>query len=132
MPNCAQTGMPARAIGAHGVRKARRAIQLDEVGATLLHESDRRAHRRLGPFLQRTERKVAADERPPGAAANRAAGQHHLVECDLELGSMAPEVDADRVADREHVDAGALGDRRQLILVGDDGDDLLSVALHLL
>ena len=45
---------------------------------------------------------------------------------------MSPEVDADRVADRDDVDAGAIDDLRHLEVVRDNPDNLLPVPLHLM
>ena len=45
---------------------------------------------------------------------------------------MAQQIDADGVADGNDFDAGAVHDLRDLIIPGDDSDDLLAVALHLL
>src|SRR5256885_20774 len=66
------------------------------------------------------------------AAPHRAAREDHLVERDLQLRAASPQVDADRVADRQHVGAGAIRDRGELAVVHDDGDDLPVLALHLL
>ena len=45
---------------------------------------------------------------------------------------MAPQIDADRIADRDEIDAGAVGDARDRRVPGDHADALLAVALHLL
>src|SRR4029077_14364856 len=62
----------------------------------------------------------------------RLAADQHLVERDLDDFVAAPQIDADRIADRDEIDAGAVGDARDLIIPGDDADAFLAVALHLL
>ena len=64
--------------------------------------------------------------------AHRLAADQHLVERDVEHVVAAPQIDADRIADRDEIEAGAVGDARDLIIPGDDADALFAVALHLL
>ena len=45
---------------------------------------------------------------------------------------MAPQIDADRVADRDEVKSGAVGDARDLIIPGDEPDAFLAFPLHTL
>ncbi len=130
-PNCANTGMPARVERAHHVGKFGRGIDLDHVGAAFLDEPDRRRERAVDALLHRTEGHVAADQRALDAAAHRLAADQHLVHRDFERIVVAPQIDADRIADRDEIDAGAVGDARDLIIPGDDADALLALALHL-
>ena len=65
-------------------------------------------------------------------AAHGLADDEHLVERHFERARMAPEVDAHRVADRDEIDAGPVGDLRHLVVPRHDADDLRPVALHLL
>jgi hypothetical protein len=44
---------------------------------------------------------------------------------------MAPEIDADRVSDRDDIHPGAVGDARDLVVPGDHADALSPRALHL-
>ena len=44
---------------------------------------------------------------------------------------MAPQIDADRVSDRDDVHPGAVGDARDLVVPGDHADALAPRALHL-
>ena len=45
---------------------------------------------------------------------------------------MTPQVDADGIANRHEIDAGAVGDLRHRRVPGDDAGDFLAVAFHLL
>src|SRR5580704_8717202 len=49
------------------------------------------------------------------AAAYRLAADQHLVERHLDHFVTAPQIDADRIADRHEIDAGAICDARDLI-----------------
>src|SRR5262249_36252602 len=83
----------------HRFREGGSTVELDEVGAPFLHDPDCRANGSLGTFLQGSKRKITAHERPLDAAPNCPTGKNHLVERDLELALMPPQVHADRVAD---------------------------------
>src|SRR6266508_2068938 len=108
------------------------AIELDHVGAALLDQPDGGLERARGPLLQRTERDVAAHQRARDAAADRLADHQHLFHGDFERIGVAPQIDADRVADRDEIDPGAVGDAGELVVPGDHADALSAVALHLL
>jgi hypothetical protein len=102
------------------------------LGAALLDEPPRRLDGCPGPRLQRAVRHVAADERAAHAAPHGAAGEQHLIERDVEIARLPPEVDPDGVAHRDDVHAGAVHDLRHLVVVDHHRDDLPPVALHLL
>src|SRR5713101_2292333 len=78
------------ANGAYRVRKLGRTIQLDHIRARLFDHQDGRSQRGISTFLERTERKVAADKRPFNTAANSLANHQHLVHRDLQGSGMAP------------------------------------------
>src|SRR2546427_10834267 len=98
--------------------------KLHQVGAALLNQ----AHGGVGVF---PFRKIAAQERALDAAAHRLAYDEQFVEGDLAF-LLTPKVDANGVAHGDEVHAGALRDLRDLVIPGDDRDDLLPLALHLL
>ena len=131
MPICAKTGMPAR-DRPHRTGVGRRAVELDHIGPGLLDEAQRRAHRDRRAFLQRTEREVDADERALDAAPHRLADDDHLVHRHFQQIRLAPQIDADGIADRDDIDARAVDDLRELVVPDDHADDLATVALHLL
>jgi hypothetical protein len=78
----------------------------------------------------RARRQIAVHHRALDAAAHRPAHDEHLVEGDVVGARMAPQVDADAVAHRDDVDAGALGDLRDLVVPRNDPDDLAPLAFH--
>ena len=84
------------------------------------------------PSLYRTVRHVAAHERALDTAPHRLAADQHLVQRHFEHFVAAPEIHSDRISHRDEIDAGAVGDTRDLIVPGDDADTFLSVTLHLL
>jgi len=89
MPNWANTGMPAH-HRAHRLGEVGRAVELDHVGAALLDQPDRGVDRARDPLLQRTEGKIAAQQRPLDAAAHPLADDQHLVEGHFERIGMSP------------------------------------------
>ena len=123
---------PGAGDGGHRFRKVGRAIELDHVHASLFHQPDRGADCGVDTFLQRTVRKIAADQRPLDAAPHRLADHDHFLHRDLERIRMTPQIDADGIADRHDFDAGAVNDLRHLVIPGDYADDLFAIALHLL
>ena len=129
MPNCAQTGKPAAAIARADSGNSAAASSFS-MSARLRHQVLRRLRRGNRPFLQRPVGHVAADQRAIDAAPHALADEQHLVERDLELAALPPHVGADRIADRDDVDAGAVDDLRHLVVVDDDGDDFSAFALH--
>ena len=70
--------MPARVIARTASGNADGAIQLDQVGASLLDQRDRGADGGVGPFLQRTEREIAAHQRA-APAPRRTARQASII-----------------------------------------------------
>src|SRR5467141_3590374 len=108
----------------HSADKLGGSEKLHQVGAALLDQ----AHGGVGIF---PFRKIAAQERALDAAAHRLAYDEHLVEGDLAF-LPAPKVDADGVAHGDEVHAGAVRDLGDLVIPGDDRDDLFPLALHLL
>ena len=64
------------------------------------------------------------------AATHALADEQHLLERHLELAALPPHVGADRIADRDDVDARAIDDLRHLVVVDDDRDDFSAFALH--
>src|SRR5467141_4778195 len=108
----------------HSADKLGGSEKLHHVGAALLDQ----AHGGVGAF---PFRKIAAQEGALDPAAHRLAYDEHLVEGDLAF-LLTPKVDADGVAHGDEVHAGAVGDLRGLVIPGDDRDDLLPLALHLL
>ena len=100
-----------------------RRLDLDQVRAALVEEAPR--------VLGRDEarRQITGEERALHAAAHRLADDEHLLERDLAF-LLAPQVDADRVAYGDDVDARALDDLRHLVIPDHHPDDLLSRALH--
>src|ERR1700724_808461 len=108
-PNWAKTGTPART-------SARTTSGKSAAASTLIMSAP-------PSFIRRD---AAA------AAPHRLAADQHLVERDFEHFVAAPKIDAARIADRDEIDAGAVGDARDLIIPGDDADAFLAVALHLL
>ena len=67
-----------------------------------------------------------------GAAPHRLAADQHFLERDIEHVGAAPEIDADRVADRDEIEACAVGNAGDLIIPGNDADALVPLPLHLL
>src|SRR5262252_9578139 len=108
-----------------------RAVELDQIGAAFLDQANGGAHRALRPFLQRTVGEIAAHQRTRDAAADRLADHEHLVHRDFERIGVSPQIDADRVSDRDDIYPGAIRDARELIIPGDHAYALSPVALHL-
>ena len=75
------------------------------------------------PRCSGPEREVARHERARDAAPHGLAADQHLLERDLERIGVAPQIDADGIADRDEIDPGAVGDLRELIIPRDDADD---------
>ena len=131
-PNCANTGMPARA-------SARTASGKSAAPSSLIMSAPPSLTRRMAA---RTALSVPSCSGPNGKSQltsarvtpRRTALQHdqHLVDRDFERIGVAPQIDADGIADRDEIHAGAVGDPRDLVVPGDDADALLPVALHLL
>src|SRR5262249_58870850 len=71
-------------------------------------------------------------QRASDAPPHRLAAHEDLIERDFERVGMAPKIDANGVADRDEINAGALGNARDLVVPGDHADALLAVALQLL
>jgi hypothetical protein len=63
-----------------------------------------------------------------GAAPDRFAADQHFLERDVKHIGAAPEIDADRVADRDEIEAGAIGNARDLIVPGDETNAFLPLA----
>ena len=125
-PNCANTGMPARvsAFTASGKSAAASTLTMSAPPSLTRRMAARSALSTpscTGPngTSQLTSARV-------DAAAHRLAAHQDLVERDFERIGMAPQIDADRVADRDEIDAGALRDQRDLVVPGDDADALLA------
>ena len=108
----------------HAADQIGRADQLHHLGAAFLQ-----AQRGREVLLVR--RQVDAEQRARHAAAHRAAQDQHLLDGDV-VGLAAPEVHAGAVADRDQVDAGAVGDLRHLVIPRDHADDLAAFAFHFL
>jgi hypothetical protein len=117
---------------AHRIGKIGGAVQLDHVGTGFLDQTDGRLHGGVGAFLQRAEGEIARHEGALCAAPDRFADDDHFFHRHFERRGVAPQIDAHRVTDGDDVDAGAVDDLRNLVIPGDDADDLFAVALHLL
>ena len=107
------------------------ALELDRVGAAVLHEPNGVRHRLLVRGLVRAERHVGDDERPLRAARHPLRHEQDLVERDGHRRLAAVHDHAGRVADEDQVDAGGVGEPRARRVVGGDHDDLLAAAFHL-
>src|SRR5580704_4013978 len=116
-PNWAKTGTPART-------SARTTSGKSAAASTLIMSAP--------PSCIRRDAAASALSMPCCTAPHRLAADQHLVERDFEHFVAAPQIDADRIADRDEIDAGAVGDARDLIIPGDDADALFAGALHLL
>ena len=132
MPNCAHTGNARRSDGTNGVGMVGRCVELHHVRSPILDEPRRCAHRSVRALLHRTVWEITADEGALDAPPDSLAGEQHVVERDLQLASLPPHVDADRITNGDDVDACPIDDLRHLIVVHDDADNLAPVALHLL
>src|SRR6266511_4420612 len=77
-------------------------------------------------------RKSAAPSSLTRSTPARLADEDHLVHRHLQRVRVPPEVDADGVADRDDVHPDPVDDPGDLVVPGDDADDLAAVALHLL
>ena len=108
------------------------AIELDDVRACLFDQADGGLDRGVRPFLQRAEGEIAGDERVAGAAPHGFADEDHLFHGDFQRRRVAPQIDAHSVANGDDLDAGSIDDLRDLIIPGNDADDLARLALHLL
>ena len=123
--------MPASTIRAGARDHRARALELDDVGAALLDEADRRADGVLVGHLVRAERQVADDERPARVPRDRAGEEEHLVDRDGHGRALVAEDDhRRRVADEDDVDPGVLGEARAGGVVGGDHHDLVAALLH--
>src|SRR5689334_23629004 len=118
--------------GPDGVRKFRGAVQLDYIGARFFYETDGGPYGALHTFLKGTKWEIATDESSLGSPADRFTHNDHLVQGDLQRVLMTPEVNADRVSDRQNIDADTIRDLSDLEVPGNKTDDLLTVAFHLL
>src|SRR5262249_15594631 len=102
------------------------------VGAAFACEPAPSGKRGVTAVLYWSVRHVAADQRALSAAPDRFAADQHFLKRDVEHIGSAPEIDADRVADRNEIEAGAIGDAGNLIVPGNEADAFLPVPLHLL
>src|SRR5512138_9680 len=112
--------------GNNVVDRFRTRFDLDHIRASIPEECPRGRQRIRGC------RDIATDDSMAHAAANSLARKQHLLHRYVALRSEAPDVDADRIANRHHVHAGTIDDLRHLIVVDNHRHDLLSFALHLL
>src|SRR5487761_1998132 len=129
-PNCAKTGMPSptNARTTSGNSAAASTLIMSAPPSLMSLNAAARALSMpccTGPYgmsqltsARSTPRRLAADQ--------------HFVERDFDHLGPAPQIDADRIADRDEIESGAVGDARELIVPGDDDDALFSLALHLL
>ncbi|HXW49170.1 MAG TPA: hypothetical protein VEK31_06995 [Xanthobacteraceae bacterium] len=86
---------------AHHVGMVRRRIDLDHIGAALGHESGCVGKRAVYILLDGAIGHVAAHQRAFHAAPHCFAADQHLIQRDVEHIGTAPQIDADRVADRD-------------------------------
>src|SRR5882724_13659556 len=101
MPNCAQTGMPARTTAVTASGKSAAPSIFAKSAPASFGQADGRADRAAGPLLDRPERQVDADQRAAHRAADGPGDDDHLVHRDLKGVLLAPGVHAHRVADRD-------------------------------
>ncbi len=107
------------------------AFELHGVGARLLDEADRVPHGVLVGDLERAERHVGDDERPP-RAARHGRGQHeHLVHRRGHGRVVAEDGHRGRVADEHEVGARLVGEPSAGCVVRRHHDDRLAPRLHL-
>ena len=93
------------------------ALNLHTIDLRLFHQPDNALHPLLDTDLEAAEWKVSKDERSPGAPRHRSGMMHHLVEGNLG-GRIVPERDLrEGVADKDHVDAGGLGEQGGWVVV---------------
>ena len=92
---------------------AHAALELDRVGAGLLHEAERGVQRLVGPGLVRAERHVGDDERALHGAGDGAGQRDEVVDRHRQRRVVAEHVVAGRVADEQEVDARPVEDRRR-------------------
>src|SRR5262249_51556511 len=117
---------------AHDLRIFRSGVDLDQVGAAFANQPLRGGERGVAAVLNRSVGHIAADQRPRGAAPDRLAADQHFLERNVEHVGPAPKIDADGVANRDEIEAGAIGDAHDLIIPGDEADTFLPLPLHLL
>src|SRR5262249_21126671 len=126
-PNCAKTGMPEST-------SARTTCGNSAAASILIRAAAPSRISRLpaasAAMLHRPIGHVAADQRARCAAPDRLAADQHFLERDVEHVGSAPEIDADRVADRDEIEAGAIGNARNLIIPSDEADAFLPFPLH--
>ena len=106
------------------------ALDLDRRGAGL-QQAAGVAHRLLDAHLIGHERHVGHDERARGAAGHRARVVQHVVERDRQRVLVAEHDHAHRVADEQHVDAGAVEKPRHRGVVGGEHGNLLAAPFPL-
>lgn len=71
---------------------------------------------------------LASARLPP---PHRLGDHDHLVHGDLQRVWLAPQIDAHRIAHRDDIHPGAIDNLGNLVIPGNDADDFLAVALHL-
>ena len=102
------------------------ALELDRVGATLLHEACGRLERLGRRGLVRAERQVGDDHRARGAAHDGAHERDELVDGDRQGRVVAVDDHGGGVADEDGGDAGLVEDARGHGVVGRDHRPLLA------
>ena len=131
-PNCANTGMPARvsAFTASGNSAAASTLTMSAPPSLTRRMAARSALSTpscTGP--NGTSQLTSARSTP-----RRTALQQTRISSSVTSSGLAwpHRLTPDRIADRNEIGAGALGDPRDLVVPGDEADALLAVALHLL
>src|SRR3989442_14756203 len=91
------------------------------------------------PALQKMKREgrkivgvVAWDYQIAQIAAHGFAANQHLVHGDFRVRCVPPKIHADGITHRYEIHSGAVRDLRDLVVPGDDPDDLSPFALHFL
>ena len=107
------------------------ALELDGVGARLLDEADRVAHRVLVRDLERPERHVRDDERPARAARHGAREDQHLLHRRRDRRLVAEHGHRGRVADENEVCPCLVGEPATGRVVRRHHHDRLPPRLHL-
>ncbi len=117
--------------GHHAAQHRTGALELDRVGARLLDEADRVLDRGLVRDLERAERHVRHDERPPRAACDRAREHDHLVHRGRHGRVVSEDGHRGRVADEHDVGAGLVGQAARRRVVRGHHHDRLAPCLQL-
>jgi threonine dehydrogenase-like Zn-dependent dehydrogenase len=114
-----------------GFGEVRGAVHLHDVGATFVDKLRSRTDGAVDAPLKWAVWKVATDQRSCRSPADGPADEDHLVHGHVPLILTAPKVNPNRISNGDDVDAGAIGDARNLEVPADNSNDLAPAALHL-